>query len=126
MINKRCSTGFLYTQLLHSENSRRPIGESSLSYKGMARTLRRYTNKKYPSKPTTLAKIKEAYSDPKTLEEYGFNLRKSDRFYVNTIEAENGGFVLFASHQIIRMIDEHIPPENRKYMYIGRESDSCH
>lgn len=105
--------------LIHLKHIRRPIGDSSLTYKSMARNLRRYTNKKCPSKPTTLAKIIEAYSDPETMEEYGFNLRKTDRFYLDTIETDHGGFVVFASHQIIRMIDEHIPPESRKYMLDG-------
>lgn len=108
--------GFSYTDL---GNFRRRIGESNLNYNSMARNLRRITSKKYSPKVTSLTKVKEAYDDPETMEEYGFNLRKTDQFYVNTIEANNRGFVLFASHQIMRMIDDHIPPENRKYMLDG-------
>lgn len=85
----------------------------------MSRNLRRYTNKKYPSKPNTLAKIIEAYADPTTMQQYGINLRKTYRFYVDTIDQEKGGFTVFASKEVMQMIDENIPPENRKYMLDG-------
>lgn len=85
----------------------------------MSRNLRRYTNTKYPSKPTTLAQIKEAYEDPSTMQKFGFNLRSTKRFYIDTIETKNGGFTIFASHEIMQMIDDIIPPEDRKYMLDG-------
>lgn len=85
----------------------------------MSRNLRRYTNPKYPSKPTTLANIIEAYNDPLTMQQFGFNLRNSERFYVDTIETKKGGFTIFASREIFQMIDDVIPPVDRKYMLDG-------
>lgn len=51
------------------------------------------------------------------MEQYGFNLRNTERFYIDTIE--KSGFTIFASREIMQMIDDAIPPENRKYMLDG-------
>lgn len=98
---------------------RRPLGVSSLDYKSMSRNLRRYTNAKYPSNPTSLSNIVEAYACPETMQKYGYNLRNSERFYICTMEASKGGYTIFASCEIMQMIDDFIPPEDRKYMLDG-------
>ncbi|XP_055308039.1 uncharacterized protein LOC129572142 [Sitodiplosis mosellana] len=106
-------------QIFTREVAKQPLGATSLSYNSISRTLRRHVNKKYPSKPDTLAKIIAAYADPTTMLQYGFNLRDTHRFYVDTIDKKRGGFTIFASNEVMRMIDENIPPENRKYMLDG-------
>lgn len=85
----------------------------------MTRNLRRYTNEKYPAHPTTASQIKNAYEDPKNMEKFGFNLRNTKPFYINTVETKSSAFAVFASHEIMGMVDEHIPPENRRYMLDG-------
>lgn len=83
----------------------------------MSRNLRRYTNNKYPSKPNTVAQIKTAYNDQDTMQQYGSNVRKTHPFYVNTAETEFGSaFTIFASYEVIHMVKEHIPPEQRRYL----------
>lgn len=85
----------------------------------MERNLRRYTNVKYPSRPKTTTEIKEAYDDRETMAQFGYNLRKTDRFYIETVGSEECGFTVFASHEMMRMVDEYIPPENRRFMLDG-------
>lgn len=85
----------------------------------MSRNLRRYANPTYPSKPTSLAMIIEAYNDPAIMQQFGYNLRKTERFYIGTIDEKEGGFTVFASKEIIRMIEDEVPPESRKYMLDG-------
>lgn len=86
----------------------------------MARNLRRYTNTKYPSKPTTSVAIKNAYNDRATMEEYGMNMRKTYNFYIDTVvESKHGEFTLFASYETDSLIEKYIPPGNRKYMLDG-------
>lgn len=85
----------------------------------MARNLRRYTNKKYPSKPTSAAEIKMAYNDTATMERFGLNLRNTHRFYLDTVENEGSGFTVFASFEMIGMVEDHIPSENRRFMLDG-------
>lgn len=107
---------FVCTLLIYS---RRPLGESRLDYKRMARTLRRYTNPKYPAKPKNTSEIKNAFEDPTTMMDYGMNLRKTYPFYINTVETKRSAFTVFASHEMIRMVDDFIIPENRRYMVDG-------
>lgn len=85
----------------------------------MSRNLRRYTNSKYPTKPTSATEIKDAFQVQSTLKDYGMNLRMTDPFYIDTIETNQYAFTVFASHETIRMVDEFIPPESRKYMIDG-------
>lgn len=84
----------------------------------MARNLRRYTNEKYPPHPTTPSEIRSAYEDHTTMKKFGFNLRNSHPFYINTVEYEQSAFTVFASHETMGMI-VNIPIENRKYMVDG-------
>lgn len=85
----------------------------------MARNLRRYTNKKYPSKPTTTREIKMAYNSFETMQQFGLNLRKTHRFYIDTVENGGSEFTVFASYEMMNMVEEHIPPESRRYMVDG-------
>lgn len=85
----------------------------------MERTLRRHKNKVHPRKPETLSDVVKAYDDQTIMLNYGLNLRKTDRFYINTVYGESFEFTLFASFQIIRLIEDHIPPENRHYSMDG-------
>lgn len=85
----------------------------------MSHNLRRYTNPKYSTKPTNTSEIKNAFKDPATMSNYGMNLRKTKDFYINTVETKNSAFTVFASHEMMSMVDENIPPENRRYMLDG-------
>lgn len=85
----------------------------------MARNLRRYTNKKYPARPKNTTEIKQAYGDVATMQEFGFNLRKTNKFYVDTVQTEGSEFTVFASYDMLGMVNEKIPPEERRYMIDG-------
>lgn len=57
--------------------------------------------------------------DPTIKKDYGMNLRNTDPFYFETIESKQCAFTVFASHEMIRMVDEFIPRENRSYVVDG-------
>lgn len=85
----------------------------------MSRNLRRYTNPKYPVQPTSATEIKNAFKNPTIEKDFGRNLRDSDPFYIDTIEMKDSAFTVFASHEMIRMVNEYIPPGQRNYMVDG-------
>lgn len=85
----------------------------------MERTLRRHKCKGHPKKPVTLSDVITAYENQSFMLNYGLNLRKTERFYINTVQGESFAFTLFASYQVIKMIESHIPPENRHYSMDG-------
>lgn len=85
----------------------------------MERTLRRHKNKVHPRKPEVLSDVIRAYEDQAVMLNYGLNLRETERSYINTIEEESVAFTLFASFQIMSLIENHIPPEKRHYSMDG-------
>lgn len=104
---------------MHTFSKRRPHGESSLSFTSMARNLRRKTNKKRPKNVKTPKEIQGAFENQETMANFGLNLRKTDRFYINTVGKKKGAFTIFGSHEMIRLVEGHIPPEERKFMLDG-------
>lgn len=80
----------------------------------MERNLRRMKNKKVPTAPKTIEDVLNVFSDPAIITQYGLNLRKSERFYINTVK--NPGFTVFASFQAIKMIEKNIPLDERRYL----------
>ncbi|XP_055307952.1 uncharacterized protein LOC129572070, partial [Sitodiplosis mosellana] len=85
----------------------------------MARNIRRHTKKKYPAGPKNTTEIKQAYDDDATMQEFGLNLRRTNYFYVDTVGIEGCEFTVFASYDMMGMVNEHIPPEGRRYMLDG-------
>lgn len=79
----------------------------------MERNLRRLKNVPYPSMPKTPAEIRNAFKDPLTIVEFGYNLRDTHPFYINTVEINSSSaFTLFASHQVISIIEQNIQDRN--------------
>lgn len=97
----------------------RTFGESELTFKKLERNARRYKNKKYPRLPKSATEIIKAFADKEIVKKYAFNLRKTKRFYIDTVVNGSEFFTVFASHQIIGLIKKHIAPEDRKYMIDG-------
>lgn len=99
--------------------SRRPLGESNLRFKwSMDRNIRRILNDGEPKVPWTATDITRAFEDDATLDKYGFNLRRTERFYIETVQNENHAFTLFASRETMKLIEQHIP-DNRRYLMDG-------
>lgn len=102
--------------------SRRPFGECKLKLKSVEKNVARRTKKKRPQHVKTPDSIARAFENAETLNDFGLNMRKTERFYIDTI-IESGkrgepdvSFTLFASLQMIDLIKKHIPPQNRRYM----------
>lgn len=53
------------------------------------------------------------------MKKYGLNLRKTKRFYIDTVVKENHFFTVFASKQIINLIKKFIKPGERNYLTDG-------
>lgn len=97
----------------------RDLGESNLTFERLERNARRLKNNKFPKMPRSPHDIIEAFKDPDTRDKYAFNLRKTKRFYMDTVILEDSSyFTIFASYQAIDMIEKHIP-ENRNYLIDG-------
>lgn len=84
----------------------------------MKRNLSRYVNDKYPSNPQSFSEIADAFKDVNIFNEYGLNLRKTERFYIDTVVEPMYSFTLLGSSEVIKMI-EHIPAEERRYLLDG-------
>lgn len=97
---------------------RRTFGESKLTFKKVERNARRYKNK-YPKMPKKITDIIKAFNDNAIIEKYAFNLRKTKRFYIDTVVHGSDFFTVFASHQIIGLIEKFIAPKDRKYLLDG-------
>lgn len=54
--------------------------------------------------------------EPKTIEEYGYNLDGDAKFYIDTVVAPDYAFTVFASKHTINFIEENIDPESRHYL----------
>lgn len=53
-------------------------------------------------------------------ENFAMNLRKTDSFYVDTIQTDYGEwFSVFASYPLFKLIERYIAPEERRYLIDG-------
>lgn len=85
----------------------------------MAKNLNRYAKKNYP-KANTVAEVKAALEKPDIALQYRKNLRGNFDFYIDTIEmGQKSAFTVFASYQIMDMINKHIPIGQRHYLMDG-------
>lgn len=81
----------------------------------MERHLRRLKDQPYLKAPKTPIEITEAFKDDKVQSDYGYNLSNTEKLYINTVSAENTCFTLFASMDVVKMIETNIPPNQRQY-----------
>lgn len=69
--------------------------------------------------PRTSGEISDAFKNEAIYNEYGLNERKSEPFYIETVDkSPSYSFTLFASMQVVKMI-QHFLPENRRYLMDG-------
>lgn len=112
---------FIFFILLIYQNFIRPDkGEcSKLDIEKMKRHLDRVKNAKHPMCPKTIGELKELFKKQDILESYGYNLKATERLYIDTIVDESFAFSLFASFSIMKFITEHIDPTSRNYLIDG-------
>lgn len=111
---------FFFILLIYQDFSRPDKGEcSKLDIEKMKRHMDRVKNAKHPMSPTTFGKLKELFEKEDILESYGYNLKATERLYIDTFVADNFAFSLFASFSIMKIITEHIDPISRKYLIDG-------
>lgn len=79
----------------------------------MERNARRYKNKGYPKLPKGATDLIKIFSDKEIAEKYGLNLRKTKPFYIDTVVQGREFFTVFASHQIIKLVEQFIAPKDR-------------
>lgn len=100
-------------------NLRRELGESKLRFDSMKKTIARRTSKNYPRNVKSAEAIAVEFKNPKTFNEFGLNLRKTEPFYIGTVEVPSKySFTVFASKQVMSLIDRHIS-DDRHYMMDG-------
>lgn len=99
---------------------RRELGQSNLTFEKVERTARRHKNNKYPKMPRSPKDIVAAFENEEIYEKYGFNMRKTKPFYVDTVEIGVASFfTIFASYEAIDLIKLHIEPRDRNYLLDG-------
>lgn len=94
------------------------MGESELTFEQLERNARRLKNGKLPKMPICPRDVIEAFKDQTIFEQFGLNLRKSKPFYIDTLVFGDSFFTIFASHQVIDMINL-IPAKDRNYLMDG-------
>lgn len=98
---------------------RRKLGESQLTYEKLQRNLRRLRNNKYPKTPRCPQDIIEAFEKQEIMNDYGFNLRKTKLFYLDTVNVKaKAYFTIFVSYEAVDLIKKYMP-ENRNYLLDG-------
>lgn len=89
----------------------------------MQRNLRRILNAGNPKNPKSAESVRASFENEDVMENYGYNLRRSESFYMGTLTEKKKSspcsFSLFGSKEVINMIEEHIKPEERKYLLDG-------
>lgn len=90
-----------------------------MNFTKVERNARRYKNRKYPKLPKRATDIIKVFDDKVVMNKYGFNLRKTKRFYIDTIVNGSDFFTVFSSQQIISLVKKFIKPEERKYLTDG-------
>lgn len=60
----------------------------------MEQNLRRLKNTPHPKKPKTVADVSNIFNNPSVISQYGLNLRRTERFYITTVEEEAYAFTL--------------------------------
>lgn len=105
--------------MIKSFNRRIP-GESKLKFKSIKRQLYRLRDKKYPKKkPKTDLEISQTLHQDEIFEEYGKNLNKSHKLYIDSVVEEKYAFHVFASISMIDIVKKYIPPPERIYLLDG-------
>lgn len=74
----------------------------------MERQLRRLKDKPYPKAPKTEADIRNAFEDDRVMNDYGYNLNRTQPIYIDTMKNGENSFCLFASLSSIKLIEEKI------------------
>lgn len=75
--------------------------------------------------PRSAQDIKKVFENSVIYEKYALNLRKSKPFYIDSVDGidpvdgKDSSFTIFASHQIIDLVEQHILPKDRKYLMDG-------
>lgn len=86
----------------------------------MERNLCRIKNKIYPKQPETAAEIERLFCEQEIIQEFGYNLSNTERFYMNTVHIpEKYAFTIFGSIDSINLVKEKINPNNRKILMDG-------
>lgn len=92
---------------------------SQLDISKMKRHLDRTKNSKHPKCPKTCGELKELFEEQNIIDKYGYNLKASEKLFIDTIVNENWAFSLFASFSVIKFIKDHIDPRSRNYLIDG-------
>lgn len=82
-----------------------------MRFEKVEKTLRRHKNKAHPKASQSIG---ELFKDPQIMHEYGHNLERDSKFYIDSVEAQDYGFTLFASQYTIDFFKQNI--KHRKYL----------
>lgn len=85
----------------------------------MSRNLRRIKNTTRPKNPKTVDALIDEFKNPSVMSKFGLNSRKNERFYMNTVRGNTFSFTIFASAQIMTLIENHVKPMDRRYLIDG-------
>lgn len=81
--------------------------------------MRRIKNLECPRAPNTCEEVINLFRSEAVMAKYDFNLRGSQRFYIGGEAMEGHDFILFASMDAIKLVQDHIAPSQRNYLMDG-------
>lgn len=84
----------------------------------MKRNLRRILNADRPTNPKTPENVATSFENENIMNDYGYNLRRTENFYITTVTQHASSFTLFGSKEVMKMIEKFVP-HNRKYLLDG-------
>lgn len=93
--------------------------ESQLDYEKIKRQLFRIKNGNYPPIPKTVEDISTAFEVEEVRTMFGYTLDGTHSLYIGTSIEQRFAFSVFASKKIISLIEEFIPPKERRYLIDG-------
>lgn len=100
--------------------SRQDKGEcSKLDFSQMKRHLERTKNAKHLNCPKTCRELKKIFKEQDIIDKYGYNLKTTEKLYIDTVVRKNFAFSLFASFSTMKIIKDYIDPRSRKYLIDG-------
>lgn len=85
----------------------------------MKRQLFRIKNAKYPKIPKNINEIVDAMEDPMIRRNFGYTFNGDNEFYAGTVITAKYNFVVFVSQKATNIIEQFIPPSDRRYLFDG-------
>lgn len=102
----------LLTSFVHNSD---PVAMSNVYYSKLSRSLRRLKESVFPQSPRTVQELVSEFNKQHIDRAFG-TTRNGGQFFHGVVSDEGYSCAIFASTEIMELIENHIPPTNRVYL----------